>query len=90
MAVVVIHHAYPDQVADQGKNWAWDRFYHGLAPSLWDTLEFMMAELLEREQAGANFNTLYTLAKKMEAHQHTCAQRGRGLLMHTGIGTEGI
>ena len=31
-AVAVIHHAYPEQVADQGKNWAQDRFYHGLAP----------------------------------------------------------
>ena len=33
-AVAVIHHAYPDQVTDQGKNLTWDRFYHGLAPSL--------------------------------------------------------
>ena len=42
-AVAVIHHAYLDWVADQGKNWAWDRCYHGLAPSLWDALEFAMA-----------------------------------------------
>ena len=33
-AVAIIHHAYPDRVTDQGKNLAWDRFYHGLAPSL--------------------------------------------------------
>ena len=33
-AIVVIHHAYPDQVMHQSKNLAWDRFYHGLAPSL--------------------------------------------------------
>ena len=33
-----------------------------------------MAELHEREQASASFDTLYTLAKKMEVHQptHTC------------------
>ena len=30
----VIRHAYPDQVTDQGKNLVWDRFYHGLVPSL--------------------------------------------------------
>ena len=33
-AIAVIHCAYPDQVTNQGKNLAWDRFYHGLAPSL--------------------------------------------------------
>ena len=32
--VAVIHLAYPDRVTDQGKNLVWDRFYHGLAPSL--------------------------------------------------------
>ena len=32
--VAIIRHAYPDRVMDQGKNLAWDRFYHGLAPSL--------------------------------------------------------
>ena len=53
----------------------WDRFYHGLAPSLQDALEFAMVELPEREQAGASFDMLYTLAKKMEVHQpmHTCS-----------------
>ena len=68
-AVVVIYHTYPGQVADQGKNWAQDRFYHDLAPSLRDALEFTMAELPEREQAGGSFDTLYTLDKKMEACQ---------------------
>ena len=37
-----------------------------------------MAELLEREQVGANFDMLYTLAKKMEAHQPTHAHWGQG------------
>ena len=49
-AMAVIHHTYLDWVTDQGKNLAWDRFYHGLTPSLWDALGFMMAELSEREQ----------------------------------------
>ena len=37
-----------------------------------------MAELREREQAGASFDMLYTLAKKMEAHQPSHAHRGQG------------
>ena len=41
-----------------------------------------MVELPEREQAGARFDTLYTLAKKMEVHQPTHTHRGdKGLLM---------
>ena len=75
-AVAVIHHTYPDRVTDQGKNLAWDQFYHGLVPSLQDALEFAMAELPEREQAGTIFDMLYTLAKKMEARQPTCSHRG--------------
>ena len=75
-AVVMIHCTYPACVADQGKNWTQDRFYHGLAPSLRDALEFTMAELPEREQVGASFDTLYTLAKKMEAHQPSWTQHG--------------
>ena len=55
-----------------------DRFYHGLAPSLIDALEFMMAELPERQQAGASFDTLCMLAKKMEVHQPTCMHQGQG------------
>ena len=61
---------------NQGKNLAQDRFYHGLAPSLQDALEFTMAELPEREQAGSSFDTLYILAKKMEVHQPTHTRRG--------------
>ena len=52
-------------------------FYYGLVPSLRDALEFMMAELLEREQAGTNFNILYMLAKKMEACQSTHTHWGQ-------------
>ena len=74
-AVTVMHHTYLDWVTDRGKNLAWDQFYHGLTPSLWDALGFAMAELPEREQACASFDTLYTLAKKMEAwlpsHPHS-------------------
>ena len=33
-AVAIIRHAYPDRVTDQGKNLAWDKFFHGLSPSL--------------------------------------------------------
>ena len=72
----LIRHAYPDQVTDQGKNLAQDQFYHGLMPSLRDALEFTMAELPEREQAGVSFDTLYTLAKKMEVRQPTHTHRG--------------
>ena len=39
-AVAVICCAYPDWVIDQGKNLAWDRFYHGLTPSLQNALGF--------------------------------------------------
>ena len=37
-----------------------------------------MAELPEREQAGASFDMLFTLAKKMEAHQPKCTHQGQG------------
>ena len=85
---MVIHHAYPDWVMDQRKNLVWDQFYHGLAPSLRDV---MMAELPEREQASTSFDTLYMLAKKMEAHQPSHLHgEGRVLLMHTGISTGDI
>ena len=35
-----------------------------------------MAELLEREQVNMNFDTLYMLAKKMEACQPSQSHRG--------------
>ena len=37
-----------------------------------------MAELPEKKQASASFDTLYTLTKKMEAHQPSCMHRGQG------------
>ena len=44
-AIAVIHHAYPNQIADQGKNLMRDQFYHGLLPGLQGTLSFAMADL---------------------------------------------
>ena len=41
-------------------------------------MEFARAELPEREQAGASFDMLCMLAKKMEAHQPSCTHRGQG------------
>ena len=76
-AMAVICHAYPDWISDQGRNLMQDRFYHGLSPSLRDPLGFVMAELPEREQVNTSFDTLYTLAKKMEAHQPSQSHRGR-------------
>ena len=45
-----------------------------ITPYLHDALSFTMAELPEREQARPTFDTLHTLAKKLEAGQlvHTC------------------
>ena len=73
-AVAVICRAYPDHLPDRGWDLKKDRFYHGLCPYLHDALSFAMAELPEREQARPTFDTLYTLAKKLEAGQpvHTC------------------
>ena len=41
-------------------------------PYLHDALSFVMVELPEREQAHPTFDTLYTLAKKLEAGQPAC------------------
>ena len=73
-AIVVICHAYPEHLPDHGRDLKKDCFYHGLCPYLHDSLSFAMAELPGREQACPMFNTLYTLAKKLEAGQpaHTC------------------
>ena len=66
-AVAVIRRAYPERLPD----WVWDlkkdRFYHGLCPYLHDALSFAMAELPKRKRARPTFDTLYTLAKKLEA-----------------------
>ena len=68
--VAVICRVYPDRGWDLKK----DHFYHGLRPYLNDALSFAMAEWPKREQAHPTFDTLYTLAKKLEAGQlvHTC------------------
>ena len=66
---------YPNRVTDQGRNLAQDQFYHGPSPSLHDALGFAMVELTEREQVNTSFDTLYMLAKKMEARQPSCPHR---------------
>ena len=69
-AVAVVKHAYPNQVPNEGESLRRDDFYYGLTPSLRDALSFAMADLLEREQEDTSFDTLYHLAKKLEArHQ---------------------
>ena len=69
-AVAVVKRAYPDQVPNEGEGLRRDRFYYGLTPSFRDALSFAMADLPEREQADTSFDTLYHLAKKLEAwHQ---------------------
>ena len=73
-AIVVICRAYPKHLPDWGRDLKKDCFYHGLRLYLHDALSFAMAELPEREQACPTFDTLYTLAKKLEAWQpaRTC------------------
>ena len=68
-AVTVIHHVYPEYLPDHGRDLKKDHFYHGLHPYLHDALSFAMGELPKREQAHPTFDTLYTLAKKLEAGQ---------------------
>ena len=63
-AVEVIQHVYPERLTNQDKNFLHDRFYNGLLPSLCEALG-----LPEREQTHTTFDTLYTLARKMEACQ---------------------
>ena len=77
-AVVVVKHAYPDQVPNEGEGLRRDRFYYGLTPSLRDALSFAMADLPEREQADTSFDTLYHLAKKLEVHDIICTAQQRG------------
>ena len=68
-AVAVLCQAHPERMSDQGKNLRQDRLYHGLLPHLRNVLGFAMADLPEREQVDTSFDTLYTLARKMEASQ---------------------
>ena len=67
--VAVIHRTYLECLPDWGWDVKKDRFYHGLHPYLHDAFSFAMAELPKREQACPTFDTLYTLAKKLEAGQ---------------------
>ena len=66
-AVTVICHTYLERRPDWGRDLKKDHFYHGLHPYLHDALSFAMVELPKREQAHPTFDTLYTLAKKLEA-----------------------
>ena len=71
-AVMVIQHAYLEHLPDQGRDLKKDHFFHGLCPYLHDALSFVMVELPKREQASPMFDTLYTLAKKLETGQLVC------------------
>ena len=73
--VAVIRRAYPDHLPDRGRDLKKDHFYHGLCPYLHDALSFTMAELPKREQACPTFDTLYTLAKKLEVGQPVRARQ---------------
>ena len=72
-AVAVVKCAYPDQVPNEGEGLRRDCFNYGLTPSLRDVLSFAMADLPEREQADTSFDTLYHLAKKLEAQHQPCS-----------------
>ena len=74
-AMVVIRRAHLERLTNQDKNFLCDRFYNGLLPSLHEALGFTVADILEREQTRTMFDTLYTLARKMEAHQSNCNSR---------------
>ena len=65
--IVGIRLVYLECLPDWGRELKKDHFYHGLCPYLHDALSFAMAELPKREQACPTFDTLYTLAKKLEA-----------------------
>ena len=71
-AMVVIWPAHPERLTNQDKNFLRDHFYNGLLPSL----GFAVTDLPEREQTHTTFDTLYTLARKMEARQSNHNSRG--------------
>ena len=75
-AVVVIRRAYLERLTNQDKNFLHDCFYNGLLPSLCEALGFTVADLPEREQTRTTFDTLYTLARKMEVCQSNHNSRG--------------
>ena len=68
-AVTVIRRVYLEHLPDRGWDLKKDCFYHRLCPYLHDALSFAMAELPERQQVCPTFDTLYMLAKKLEAGQ---------------------
>ena len=78
----MVKHAYPDQVPNKEEGLRRDCFYYGLTPSLRDVLSFAMADLPEREQADTSFDTLYHLAKKLEAWHHPHSMAKGGTLIH--------
>ena len=75
-AVAVIWHVHLERLTTQDKNFLRDHFYNGLLPSLCEALGFTVADLPERGQTCTTFDTLYTLARKMEAHQSNRSSRG--------------
>ena len=75
-AVAVIRHVHLERLTNQDKNFLHNRFYNGLLPSLREALGFAVADLPEREQTCTTFDTLYTLARKMEARQSNHSSRG--------------
>ena len=81
-AVAVVKCAYPDQVPNEGEGLRRDHFYYGLTPSLRDALSFAMANLPEREQVDNIFDTLYHLAKKLEAQHQPCNMTRVGSSTH--------
>ena len=64
------------RLTNQDKNFLHDHFYKGLLPSLCEALGFAVANLPEREQTRTTFDTLYILARKMEARQSNHNSRG--------------
>ena len=74
--VAVIQCAHLEILTNQDKNFLRDRFYNSFLPSLREALGFTVADLPEREQTCTTFDTLYTLARKMEAHQSSHSSRG--------------
>ena len=65
-AVAVIRCAHPGHVSDQGKYLQRVRFYHGLLSILCDALSFTMVDLSKRNQMNTSFDTLNTLARKLQ------------------------
>ena len=89
-AMAVICHTYPDRVTDQGKNLAWDQFYHGLMPSLRDALGFTMAELPESRLAPVLTHCTCWLRRWRCGSLHIHPEVGQDPLKLIGISTGDI